>query len=109
MDARDLVKTGCKSVDEKYPSPCISCERKRCDKEGMCRLWRTRYLYRQKAINGFARKYQIQPTQNGPEKDPCERCGINDSCHWICNARARWWDIQMEKLRKELGYGQCKE
>ena len=109
MDVRNLVKAGCKSMDEKYPSPCISCKKKGCDSDGMCSRWRTRYLYRQKAINGFAKKYLIAPVTNVPAKDPCELCSTREYCHSICHARARWWDVQMEKLRKELGYEQHEE
>lgn len=105
MGVRNLAKPRYKSVDEWYPDPCVRCDSEGCGSK-MCNSWKTRYLYRQKAINGYAKKHQAQLTKN---ENPCERCGINDSCHWICNARARWWDIQMEKLRKELGYGQCKE
>lgn len=42
-----------------YPSPCISCK---CDNNGSCteyrtcQRWLTRYKYRQKQINAYARK-----------------------------------------------------
>ena len=109
MDVRDLAKPRYKSIDDRYPDPCVRCDRKRCDHGGICDRWKTRYFYRQKAINDFAKKYQIQPTKNGPEKNPCERCNINEKCHEICKARAMWWDVQMEKLRKEMGYEQHEE
>ena len=109
MNVRDLAKPRYKSIDARYPDPCVRCDRKNCPREGMCDRWKTRYLYRQKAINDFAKKYQIQPTDNEPKVNPCERCSVHDNCHHICQARAKWWDIQMEKLRKELGYGKCEE
>ena len=109
MDVRDLAKPRYKSIDDKYPSPCISCDRKYCDTDGMCNRWKTRYFYRQKAINGFAKKHQIKPVTNSTEKNPCDLCSASDYCHSICPARAKWWDIQMEKLRKEIGDGQRKE
>ena len=34
---------------------------------------------------------------------PCENCGIRETCEKPCGARLSWWDVQMEKLRKELG------
>ena len=108
MGVRYLAKPRYKSIDDRYPDPCIRCNRASYDKGCMCDRWKTRYLYRQKAINGFAKKYQIKPT-HGPEKNPCERCSINDHCHEICKARVKWWDVQMEKLRKELDYGQCEK
>ena len=105
MNVRDLAKPRYKSIDARYPDPCVRCDSKDCGSK-MCNTWKTRYLYRQKAINGYAKKYQAQLTKN---ENPCERCGINESCIHICKARAEWWDIQMEELRKEFDYGQRKE
>ena len=102
MEERKQGETRYKSIEDKYPSPCIGCNAKYCVSNGKyCTPWKTRYLYRQKAINGYARKYQIQPTEAKDAKDPCERCSSNEYCDTICPARAKWWDAQMEKLKKE--------
>ena len=40
-----------------YPSPCIGCKRENdCHHYQKCQKWRTRYLYRQKQINAYAKK-----------------------------------------------------
>lgn len=104
MELRDYAKPRYKSIDDRYPDPCEGCDRKHCDSRGMCRLWKTRFHYRQKAINGFAKKYLIQPIKTDPDEDPCEGCNINYYCDKICLARAKWWDVQMKKLKKELKF-----
>ena len=38
-----------------------------------------------------------------PTSNPCDTCKRKDDCDGICIQRARWWDAQMKKLRKELG------
>lgn len=38
-----------------------------------------------------------------PRANPCDTCKNKDDCDSICIQRGRWWDAQMEKLRKELG------
>ena len=38
-----------------YPNPCDTCTRKQCQGTN-CTEWRTRYLYRQKQINAYAKK-----------------------------------------------------
>ena len=37
-----------------------------------------------------------------PVSDPCEKCKNLEECDAICINRARWWDVRMEKIRKEL-------
>lgn len=40
-----------------YPSPCEKCERKNnCSYFRKCQPWLTRYYYRQKQINAYAKK-----------------------------------------------------
>ncbi len=40
-----------------YPDPCKNCGRnKNCNGYKTCQPWRTRYFYRQKQINGYAKK-----------------------------------------------------
>ena len=39
-----------------YPSPCIKCaHNKNCTRYRVCQPWLTRYLYRQKQINAYAK------------------------------------------------------
>ena len=33
---------------------------------------------------------------------PCQYCDKNDTCDTICPLRAKWWDAQMEKIRKRI-------
>ena len=41
----------------KYPSPCEKCEQnENCTRYRTCQPWLTRYLYRQKQINAYAKK-----------------------------------------------------
>lgn len=40
-----------------YPNPCDRCTRNgNCRQYQRCNAWKTRYLYRQKQINGYAKK-----------------------------------------------------
>lgn len=40
-----------------YPNPCDNCEQSEdCRQYRRCQKWRTRYLYKQKQINGYAKK-----------------------------------------------------
>ena len=42
----------------KYPSPCAKCkDNETCTRYRTCKPWRTRYLYRQKQINAYAKKH----------------------------------------------------
>lgn len=38
-----------------------------------------------------------------PKSNPCDTCKNKDHCSALCLARARWWDVQMEKIRKAVG------
>lgn len=46
---------------------------------------------------------QIYKNTRPPTSDPCEKCPNAEICNAICIQRARWWDVQIAKLRKELG------
>lgn len=100
-----------------YPSPCESCTRKTCgNSDGIgCVAWRKRYQYRQKQINAYARQ-MLQPkvVTVGPfhyfhpaelrhrlQRSPCEGCKLNDTCDHPCQARLKWWDVQMAQLRRK--------
>lgn len=40
-----------------YPDPCEKCDRRdNCNGYKTCNAWRTRYFYRKKKINGYAKK-----------------------------------------------------
>lgn len=40
-----------------YPDPCKGCKRENsCNYYQKCQKWRTRYLYRQKQINAYAKR-----------------------------------------------------
>lgn len=47
----------------------------------------------------FANTYQ---NTRPPTSDPCEKCPKAEDCDQICIQRARWWDAQMEKIRRKL-------
>ena len=81
-----------------YPSPCEVCTVTHCSGTG-CVRWLTRYLYRQKQINAYARKVLPKP----PMQDPCAACSINESCDTPCPARLKWWDHRMAQIRKQVG------
>lgn len=85
-----------------YPNPCDTCTAKHCPTKGYCDAWKIRYLHRQKQINGYARKHGIRPDTE-PTESPCTRCRKNENCNQICYPRAKWWDVQMEKVRMKLG------
>lgn len=38
-----------------------------------------------------------------PKENPCTKCRLDDRCHDICPARARWWDVFREKILKNGG------
>lgn len=40
-----------------YPSPCDNCKHNvKCKRWEKCDAWKTRYLYKQKQINAYAKK-----------------------------------------------------
>lgn len=86
-----------------YPSPCDTCDKTRCAKD--CIPWRTRYLYRQKQINAYARQKGIVPgsPKYSAGQNPCDSCARADACTMICAARAKYWDERMKLVRKGLG------
>lgn len=38
-----------------------------------------------------------------PRENPCVKCKKADNCKGICIARARWWDVCLEKAKKKNG------
>lgn len=93
---------------EKYPSPCDKCDKKikdSCDKFRRCEPWLTRYRYRQKQINAYARKLQEAEKEAKQELiKPCIRCQISDYCDFPCKSYLRWYNARMEAIRNHLGY-----
>lgn len=58
-----------------YPSPCEKCTKNYCDYT-RCQPWLTRYRYRQKQINAYAKKvlpdyYDLQHKQTTEDMQPC--------------------------------------
>ena len=47
-----------------YPSPCGRCTREHC-REKNCLAWKTRYLYRQKQINAYAKQLGLTVGKKG--------------------------------------------
>ena len=99
-----------------YPDPCVGCTQ-RCNSGGIgCEKWRIRYLYRQKQINSYARKMlqpevvmidtfcYLHPTElrHRLQRSPCEGCKLNNICDYPCDARLKWWDVQMGEIRRKL-------
>lgn len=82
-----------------YPSPCDKCGQDQYTCTG-CNAWRTRYLYRQKQINAYARKIRKQKQE--PPVSPCGSCGAAEGCDVPCKAYLRWWDDWMGWFRRLL-------
>ena len=105
-----------------YPSPCIACppeKKELCDKRSgysRCNLWLTRYRYKQKQINEYARRMKIPDfrlatpfTYDDPDvtkrflqHGPCASCELDPDCNKPCGARLLWWDLCMLQLRKKV-------
>lgn len=99
----------------KYPNPCDTCNH--CVKPTGCDKWKTRYRYRQKQINAFA-KMQGRPKIKKDDSKfryehpdiirrylkhgPCEGCKIKDDCDTPCSAYWSWWDARIEWLREKF-------
>lgn len=88
-----------------YPNPCDICTVRNCTTK--CLRWRTRYLFRQKQINAYAKKNGIMPDapvyKDG--QNPCEGCKWAETCDSICVARAQYWDDCMRKIREVAEHG----
>ena len=99
-----------------YPSPCLKCYKKGNCPSG-CIDWKIRYLYRQKAINLYAKKI-CRPPQPDKTKfhyfhpdeleqylrtHPCEKCVIEKLCDTPCGVYLQWYDARMARARGRLG------
>ncbi len=101
-----------------YPSPCEGCDKKKFDSCAIyyrCPEWLTRYRYKQKQINAYHRKvntpiyermdgfaYDPITTKEFVENGPCAKCDLEPNCDTICEARALWWDMRIELLKKAV-------
>lgn len=98
-----------------YPDPCIACKRvgQKCTYQ-KCTAWKTRYIYRQKQINAFARRPVRLAAVDGrrvfryehPDiireylaHGPCRHCKAAEVCGTPCPAYWSWWDARMEWMR----------
>ena len=98
-----------------YPSPCERCYKKQTCGQG-CLDWKIRYLYRQKAINLYAKKVCRPPQPDNtkfrylhPDErriylrhSPCEECAIKELCDTPCGVYLQWYDARMEWVRGRL-------
>ena len=99
-----------------YPSPCVGCDRP-CT-HTKCIDWLIRYRYRQKQINGYAKKVgQFVKTKKRekflyrhPDEakrylktSPCDGCRATDTCDTPCGPYLVWYDAQVALARKRVG------
>ena len=98
----------------KYPNPCDTCTH--CTALGGCERWLTRYRYRQKQINAYAKKL-MQPikildnskfryehpsiVERYLKLGPCHGCKLEAQCETPCRAYWTWWNARMEWLRRK--------
>lgn len=106
-----------------YPSPCDRCVSRICDENGSsfrsCAAWLTRYRYRQKQINAFAKKLQ-KPTAAVPNSKvftyshpddvrrylithPCIGCPAGSICDAPCPLYLHWYNDRIKLARKKAG------
>lgn len=103
-------------MKDKYPSPCLKCEKKHCRWPG-CADWLKRYRTRQKWINGNARK--LARCEDAKKADvwiimhpdevrrylathPCESCLVRDLCDTPCKRYLAWYDAHRERARRRI-------
>jgi hypothetical protein len=96
-----------------YPNPCDTCKSaETCVKGFGCTAWLTRYRYRQKQINAYARqkKYEYLGTRfvyQHPNDTrallrrwPCENFDMKEDCDTPCTQYLTWYDARMTVARK---------
>lgn len=101
-----------------YSSPCEKCGKK-CSYP-QCTEWTIRYRYRQKLINGFAKRYGSmgKPMKKKREsfvylhpieierylkQSPCSKCPGEKGCDTPCGAYLAWYNARNTFARKKLG------
>lgn len=77
-----------------YPDPCLKCPRNKgyCNMYKDCQEWRTRYLYRQKQINAYAKKVLPDYYKKLAEQQEKFSC-MNMDEHGFCRKYSRY-DIE---------------
>lgn len=46
--------------------------------------------------------HRVYSSMPAPKQSPCVKCRLEDWCIDICPARAKWWDVCMERIRRKL-------
>ena len=96
-----------------YPNPCDTCkEAETCTKGTGCSAWLTRYRYRQKQINAYARKKKAaylkkhfvynhpDETRRYLQNRPCDRCMQQYKCNVPCAVYLSWYNARLDYARK---------
>ena len=103
-------------IARSYPNPCENCKKAdTCNKGYGCTAWRTRYRYRQKQINAYAKQkknayfatrfvYQHpNDTKRYLSQWPCEHCENEKDCDVPCTQYLNWYNTRMMLARKKVG------
>lgn len=104
----------------KYPSPCLSCDKEYCKKNGFsykqCAQWLTWFRWWWKRFRSAAGVIMVEVPDN-PNKfryshpdhvkrylqvSPCAACSVDLNCDKPCRAYLRWYDARMEIVRKKV-------
>ena len=96
-----------------YPSPCDKCKREEaCTYYMNCQKWLTRYRYRQKKINGYAKihlpdyekRREMMENQNKQQQSPCKTCTkVKDpySCgNRNCPDWKKWYFARQKQINR---------
>ena len=102
---------------DSYPNPCDICTVPKGSCPGIdCSRWRTRYLYRQKQINAYAKRmygtlvkkedafcYEHPDiVRDWLKHDPCEQCRCRSFCKGDCEVRTVWLNLNLDGARKVI-------
>ena len=96
-----------------YPDPCVKCKKKdNCTRYMSCHKWLTRYRYRQKQINGYAKKVLPDYEERRgkidalkKQQNPCKTCTKVKS-PYACGNRycTEWKQWYLNRQRLINGY-----
>ncbi len=89
-----------------YPDPCVKCRNNKnnnCTKFRHCQRWLARYRHRQKQINCYANKHQLEMeiAKQTIGKKPCDTCTrVKDPLNCSNRRCADWkkWYLARQKL-----------
>ncbi len=91
---------------------CLGCWEVLCQGKS-CPDWQEDFLRRWDAVNRFAweqidRQGRVDSgkfTYELPHmrRSPCVDCSLQGWCTRACSKRLRWWDEEMNRLRRKLG------